>query len=110
MKEVKIFVLHPDLFKILDEPVTVMVDDEADVVQAIAAADKVFLEKSEGDFPLENLFSLLQLVWDVNEWNFFVDVGIDARAPDKSWLPLRDDPELVLPAGADIRLNPDAGC
>ena len=110
MKEVTIFVLHPELFKILDDPVTVTIEDDADVVQAIAAADRIFTERSGGKFPLENISSLLQLVWDINNWNFFVDVGVEARTPDKSWLALRDDPSLILPAGTDIKLNPDAGC
>ncbi len=110
MKEVTVFVLHPELFKVLAEPITVTVGDDADVVQALAAADEVFAERSKGQFPLNNISSLLQLVWDIKNWNFFVDVGVEAHAPDKSWLALRDDPSLNLPAGADIKLNPDAGC
>ena len=110
MKEVSIFVLHPELFSVSGDPITVEVADDADVVQAIAAADKIFAQLNKGSFPIENISNLLQLVWDIEAWNFFVDVGVEARAPDKSWLPLRDDPSLILPPGADVKLNPDAGC
>ncbi|MHA1650911.1 MAG: hypothetical protein ACTSYB_12015 [Candidatus Helarchaeota archaeon] len=110
MKQITISVLHPDIFKVTEDPITVTVDDNADIIQAIAAADRIFHQLCKGDFPVENLSSLLQFVWDVKSWNFFVDVGVEARAPDKTWLPLRDDPTLNLPPGAEIKLNPDAGC
>ncbi len=110
MKKIKVAVLHPDIFPVTADPIMVTVDDNADVIQAIAAADKVFLKLAKGSFPIKNLSSLLQFVWDITSWNFFEDVGIDARTPDNTWIPLRDDPTRSLPPGSDIKLNPDAGC
>lgn len=110
MKQITLSILHPDIFRVTTDAITVTVDDNADVVQVIAAADKIFLKLSKGLFPVENLTNFLQFVWDVKAWNFFVDVGIEARDPNKEWIPLRDDPNLNLPSGSDIKLNPDAGC
>ena len=110
MKEITISILHPDIFKITKDPITVHVADDADVVQVIAAADEIFAKIAKGSFPIENLSNLLQLVWDIKSWNFFVDVGVEVRDRNKTWLPLRDNPTLILPAGTDVKLNPDAGC
>ncbi|NVM54812.1 MAG: hypothetical protein HWN66_14005 [Candidatus Helarchaeota archaeon] len=110
MKEITISIFHPEIFEITTDPITVNINDDADIVQAIAAADQVFAQLIKDSFPVENLSSLLQLIWDIESWNFFVDVGIEVRTPDKTWLPLRDDPTLILPPGTDVKLNPDAGC
>lgn len=110
MKDIKILVLHPEIFQVTKDPINVRVADNADVIEVIAAADKEFSKLTKGSFPVENLSSLLQFVWDVKENNFFVDVGVEVRGPDKTWIPLREDPTISLPAGTDVKLNPDAGC
>jgi len=110
MKEILLSVLHTSLTNILKEPLMVTVKDDADIVQTLIAADKLFAQIHKGPFPIENIHSLLQLLWDFQTKGFYEDVGIDARTPEGEWLPLRDTPLMELPSGSDIKLNPDAGC
>ncbi len=110
MKTITLHFLHPEIMQFYKEPIQVTVDDDADVVHAIAAGDQVLAQKLKGKFPLAEVSSFLQLVWDPIKWNFFEDVGIDARDAEKTWIPLRDDPTIVLPPGSDVKINPDAGC
>ena len=109
MKQITIHILDPYIFEITKDPISVTVDDDADIVQAIAAADQIFAQMTKS-FPLENLSNLLQYVWDLKEWDFFVDVGVEVRDSEKNWIALRDEPTLILPPGTSVKLNPDAGC
>ena len=110
MKQIIIHILDPYIFEITKDLISVTVNDDADIVQAIAAADQIFAQMTKGSFPLENLSNLLQYVWDLKEWDFFVDVGVEVRDGEKNWIALRDDPTLILPPGTSVKLNPDAGC
>ncbi|NVM27707.1 MAG: hypothetical protein HWN65_02605 [Candidatus Helarchaeota archaeon] len=110
MKTITLHFLHPHVMEIHRDPIDVTVDNDADVIQAIAAGDRFLTQKHKGKFPLEGISSFLQLVWDPNEWTFFEDVGIEARDAEKAFIPLRDDPTVVLPPGSDVKINPDAGC
>ncbi|MHA1266963.1 MAG: hypothetical protein ACTSRS_17125 [Candidatus Helarchaeota archaeon] len=110
MKEILISVLASEIMEIAKDPIKVTVDDDADFIQAMAAADRIFAKLSEGKFPIEQLSSLLQLVFDPRSWNFYEDMGIECRTPDGRWIPLRADPSLNLPPGTDIKLTPDSGC
>ena len=51
MKQITISVLHPDIFKVTEDPITVTVDDNADIIQAIAAADRIFISSVKGISP-----------------------------------------------------------
>lgn len=110
MKTITLHFLHPHVMEIHRDPIEVTVDNNADIIQAIAAGDLILAQKFKGKFPLEDVSSFLQLVWDPNEWTFFEDVGIEARDAEKTWIALRDNPNVVLPPGSDVKINPDAGC
>ena len=110
MKQILLSILHPNLTKILKDPLTVTIEDDADIVKTIMAADKLFARIHKGPFPIENIYSLLQLLWNFRTESFYEDIGIDARTPEGEWLPLRDTPLIDLPPNSDIKLNPDAGC
>ena len=110
MKQILLSILHPNLTKILKEPLTVTIEDDDDIVKTIIAADKLFARIHKGPFPIENIYSLLQLLWNFRTESFYEDIGIDARTPEGEWLPLRDTPLIDLPPNSDIKLNPDAGC
>lgn len=110
MKKISVQILHPNILELIDEPIAVSIDEKADIVKIISDADDKFSQITKGSFPIENLSSLLQLLWDVKNWEFFEDVGIEARTSNGAWIPLRADPDLVIPPDADIKLNPDAGC
>lgn len=110
MKQIVLSILHPSLTKILKEPLMVKVEDNADIVKTIIAADKLFAQIHKDPFPIENIYSLLQLLWDFRTESFYEDIGIDARTPEGEWLPLRDTPLINLPPDSDVKLNPDAGC
>ena len=110
MKQISLSILHSDIMEILKDPITVFVDDDADIVKVIAAADEKFTGINKARFPIENLSSFLQLVWDLEKWNFFEDVGVEGRSPEGKWLRIRADPSLNLPPLSDIKLTPDAGC
>lgn len=110
MKDIIISVLASEIMEIAKDPIAVTVDDDADIVQALAAADKIFTKMHGGKFPIEELSSLLQLVFNPRTWEFYEDMGLEARAPDKTWVPLRGNASLNLPQGTDVKLTPDAGC
>ena len=110
MKEIKIDILASEIMEITKEPLTVAVEDDAEIVQAIAAADQIFARLSHGKFPIKNITSLLQLVWNPREWNFYEDMGIEIRDLAGNWIPLRGNPLLNLPPGTSVKLTPDAGC
>ncbi|MFX1294559.1 MAG: hypothetical protein ACFFD2_06875 [Promethearchaeota archaeon] len=110
MKEISISVLASEIMELAKEPIKVTIDDNADFVQAMAAADLLFAKLHGGTFPIKTISSLLQLVFDLRTWNFYEDMGIECRTSDGGWIALRDTPNLNLPPGTDIKLTPDAGC
>ncbi len=110
MKTITLSILHPNFSKALKDPLKVTIEDKADIISTLIAADKSFAQIHEGPFPIENISSLLQLLWNFRTQGFYEDIGIEARTPEGEWLPLRDTPLIDLPSGSDIKLNPDAGC
>lgn len=110
MKQLMVHILDPYIFEITKDPISVTVEDDADIIHTIAAADRIFAQMTKGSFPVKNISNLLQYVWDFKEWNFFVDVGVEVRDAENNWIALRDNPNLILPPGTKIHLNPDAGC
>jgi hypothetical protein len=110
MKKITISILHPNFTKTLSDPIQVTVEENADIIGTLIAADKSFARIHKETFPIENMSSLLQLIWNFRTQGFYEDIGIEARTPQGEWLPLRDTPLINIPAGSDIKLNPDAGC
>ena len=110
MKTITLSILHPNFSKALKDPLKVTVEDKADIISTLIAADKSFAQIHKGPFPIEKISSLLQLLWNFRTQGFYEDIGIEARTPEGEWLPLRDTPLIDLPSGSDIKLNPDAGC
>ncbi|HUY01573.1 MAG TPA: hypothetical protein VMV49_18560 [Candidatus Deferrimicrobium sp.] len=110
MKQILISILHSQIMEITKDPLIVNVADHADIVSVLIAADQIFAQVKKGPFPIENLSSLLQLVWNPREWNFYDDVGVEGRSSDGKWLKIRADLSLNLPPNSDIKLTPDAGC
>ena len=110
MKTIILSILHPNFTKTLPDPIKVTVEDDANIISALIAADKSFAQLHKGSFPIENISSLLQLIWNFRTQGFYEDIGIEARTPEGEWLPLQDTPLINIPSGSDIKLNPDAGC
>ena len=110
MKEITISILQHEIMELVKEPFKVLVEDDADIVKTLAAVDQFFTTLYKGNFPIQNVSSILQLVWNPRIWNFYEDMGLEIRDQDGNWIPLRGDPTFILPSGTDIKLTPDAGC
>ncbi len=103
-------VLHDKILKITNKFI-VEIPDDGNVIDAIAAADLKLKEiLGNKPFPIKILDNLLQLLWNPQSGDFYIDLGIDARTEDKEFLPLADDPFLNLPPSSSVFLTPDAGC
>ena len=111
MKKVTISIIDPSLNRVLGEDFPVQVPDDGDFLDAIAEIDKGYLKN-----PIKakrsdvTIHSVLQLVWNASKNAIFDDVGIEARDPDKEWLPVKENPFLDLPDGTSIITTPDIGC
>ena len=96
--------------KIKDE-FNVQIPDDGSTVDAIAAADRELFEiLKDKPFPIQVLNNMLQLLWNPKTGEFYIDLGIDARDENKSWLPVANDPLYNLPNNSSVFLTPDAGC
>ena len=110
MKSITLSILHDKILRITKK-FTVEIADKGNIIDAIAAADRELKETlNDKPFPIKILNNLLQLLWNPQSGEFYIDLGIDARDANNEWLPIADDPFYILPNGSRVFLTPDAGC
>lgn len=111
MKTIKIDVGDHHFRKMFADAVPVQVEDDATLLHVIAALDEKIIDHPNK--PPELMFGakcVLQLVWDPVSGQVYEDVAVEARTKDNAWIPLLDNPTMVLPDEASVFLWPDAGC
>jgi len=101
---VKISILDETILKIMDL-FQVDIPDMGTIIDGLAAVDKQLKSLVKGDPPER----LLQLIWNPQTGEFYVDVGIEARDINSEWIPLMSDPLRLLPEGSTVLINPKAG-
>ncbi|MHA1755313.1 MAG: hypothetical protein ACTSVV_00985 [Promethearchaeota archaeon] len=97
---------------------TLELDDDATIIDALAAVDKYIIEHpDESIFPLYDgyIHHYLQLFIDLEEEKFYDDVGISPYAPDDQGLlrkfnPIKEDIYFPLYPDSVINLQVDVGC
>ncbi|MHA1893194.1 MAG: hypothetical protein ACTSX4_01710 [Candidatus Helarchaeota archaeon] len=110
MKKIELAILNSEI-RAISENFSLVIDDDADVVDIIAAADKKLFEiLGNRPFPIDIFNNLLHLLYNPKTGKFYTDVGVEARDKDGKWLPIAEDTSIQVPDQSYIYLTPDAGC
>ncbi len=93
------------------------ISDTGDLIEAIAAFDRKFFQSSKDNttgrkklLDEREAISLLHMIWNPQQNTLYPNIGLEARGPQMKWLPLKDNPEQVLPPDSSITITIDAGC
>ena len=110
MKTVEVSVLNSIILKHADK-IEVTVEDNADVIDVLAAVDRRFSEIiGNKEFPIKIYNNLLHLLFNPETEEFYVDVAVEARDKESKWLAIINDMSMIIPDQSYIYLIPDAGC
>ena len=107
MKTVRLIIHEPLINKIVGSELSLSLDDQATLVDAIREVDKRLDRK--GSFPVPGYQSLLHMIYNPIANGFYKQVAIVAHTESGQMLNLRDDPEKELPEGTAIILIPTGG-
>ncbi|MHA1339426.1 MAG: hypothetical protein ACTSRZ_04780 [Promethearchaeota archaeon] len=111
MKKIKVDVGESTFAEFFKEPVELIVDDNANTFEIIAALDEHILKLPVRPKKYSwGANTIMQVLWDVKKWDYFEDVGVDAHGPNSEWLPARNKPFDPIPANSSIIFWPDSGC
>jgi len=108
MKRIKLVVHEPLINRVIGSELNLLLDDKANVVDAISEVDKLI--NSKGGFPLSDYRSLLHMVYNPVENRFYKQVAVTAHKEPEEMLNVRDNPKKELPDGTTIILIPTGGC
>ena len=109
MKRVKFVVHEPSVNKVVGSELVLVLNDDANVVDAINEVDKLINIKDKR-FPLPDYQSLLHMVYNPVENRFYKQVAVAAHGEQNKMLNVRDNPKKELPEGVTIILIPAGGC
>jgi len=107
MKRVKLVIHEPSINKVVGSELDLLLDDKANVLDAINEVDKLINNK--GGFPRPEYRSLLHMVYNPVQNRFYKQVAVTAQESDQM-LNVRDDPKKELPEDTTIILIPAGGC
>jgi hypothetical protein len=108
MKQVRLVIHEPAINKIIGSELNLLLDDKANLVDAINEVDKLINNK--GGFPLPDFRSFVHMVYDPVENRFYKQVAVTAHKELVQAANVRDDPKKELPEGTTIILIPAGGC
>ena len=108
MKRIKLFIHEPSINKVIGRELNLLLDDKADLIDAISEVDKMI--NSKGSFPVPDYQSLLHMIYNPVENRFYKQVAITAYKQSGQTLKVRDDPKKELPEGITVTLIPAGGC
>jgi len=108
MKRIKLFIHEPSINKVIGRKLNLLLDDKANLVDAISEVDKMI--NSKGNFPVPDYRSLLHMIYNPVENRFYKQVAITTYKQSGQTLNLRDDPKKELPEGITVTLIPAGGC
>lgn len=103
MKKVKLILRDPDLNKMIDSELELLLDEQASIVDVIRKVDEIICGK--GEFPIKDCRSLLQLTFHPTEQRFYKHVALTAYSKAQRFLNVREDPNLKLPDNTVIVLS-----
>jgi len=108
MKRIKLFIHEPSINRLIGRELNLLLNDNANVIDAINEVDKML--KSKGSFPVPNYGSLLHMIYNPVENRFYEQVAISAYKQHGKMLDVRDNPKQELPEGVTVTLIPAGGC
>ena len=108
MKRIKLFIYEPSINKVIGRELNLLLDDEANLIDAINEVDKII--SCKGSFPVPDYQSLLHMIYNPVGNRFYNQVAIRAHAESDLTLNVRQDPKKKLPEGTTIVLIPAGGC
>jgi len=108
MKRIKLVIHEPLINKIIGSELNLLLDDKANLIDAINEVDKMI--DSKGKFPVPNHQSLLHMIYNPIENRFYRQVAVTAYKESRQMLNVRDNPKKELPRGVTVILIPAGGC
>jgi len=108
MKRIKLVIHEPLINRVIGSELNLLLDDKANLVDAIREVDKLINKK--GGFPLPHYQSLLHMVYNPVENRFYNQVAVTAYIEPDKVLNVRENPTKELPEGTTIILIPTGGC
>jgi len=108
MKRIKLFIHEPSINKVVDRELDLLLNDNANLVDAISEVDKTM--SSKGRFPVSDYQGLLHMIYNPVENRFYKQVAVTAYKKSGQTLNVRDAPKKDLPEGITVTLIPAGGC
>jgi len=108
MKRIKLVIHEPLINRVIGGELNLLLNDGADVIDAIREVDKMI--SSKGSFPVPGYQSFLHMIYNPVENRFYKQVALTAYNESGQMLNFRDDPKKELPMGVAIVLIPAGGC
>lgn len=108
MKRVKLIIHEPLVNKIIGSEVNLLLNDKANLIDAISKVDTMI--GSKGKFPVPNYQSLLHMVYNPVQNRFYKQAAVTAYEESGQLLNVRDDPKKALPEGVVVIVIPAGGC
>ena len=108
MKRIKLFVHEPTINKVIGRELSLLLDEKANLIDAIRNVDKMIISK--GSLPLPDYRSLLHMIYNPVENRFYKQVAISAYSQSGQMLNVRDNPRKEIPDGTTVTLIPSGGC
>jgi len=108
MKKIKLIIYEPSVNRVIGRELNLMLDDQANLIDAINKVDKII--KGKGSFPVPDFQSLLHMIYNPIENRFYKQVALRAHAESDLSLNVRDDPGRELPGRTTVILIPAGGC
>ncbi len=107
MKRIRLFIRESSINKAIGSELNLLLDDEANLIDAINEVDKII--NSKGHFPVLDYQSLLHMIYNPVRNKFYKQVAITAYKSGQV-LNAGEDPKKKLPEDATVILVPAGGC
>jgi len=107
MKRTRLFIRETSINKVIGSELNLLLDDEANLIDAINEVDKII--NSKGRFPVPDYRSLLHMIYSPVENRFYKQVAITVYKSGQA-LNFREEPKKKLPEETTVILIPAGGC
>jgi len=108
MKRVKLIIHEPLINKAIGSELNLLLNDKANLIDAISEVDKMICNK--GEFPVPHYQSLLHMIYNPVQNRFYKQAAVTAYDESGQLLNVRDDPKKTLPEGVTVIVIPAGGC
>ena len=108
MKRIKLIIHEPLINKTIGSELNLLLNDKANLIDAISEMDKMISMK--GEFPVPNYQSLLHMVYNPLQNRFYKQAAITAYDESGQLPNMRDALKKALPEGVTVVLIPAGGC